>query len=170
MPYTSALDAAAARRAIAMGDDNALERYLREGTGGPTVTATGAAAAGASGGGTTIMNRATGVTLTLPKANGTQEKHTVIVATTFSGGSGIIKVANSVDSMIGTVTMSTATLAAGSMQAAPAGSDTITMNGTTTGGAAGSQLTLTDVAANTWLVEGTLICVGAAATPFSNVV
>jgi len=167
MPYTSALDAAATRRAISMGDDTALERYLREGGNNPVVAATGATGF-LSGSGTTIMNRAAGVTLTLPPARGSQERYHVVVQTTFSGGSGIIKVANAADSMIGNVIMSTDTLAAGSMQAPPADSDTITMNGTTTGGAAGSQLTLIDVAANTWMVEGVLVCVGSAATPFSN--
>lgn len=170
MPYGSALEAAAARRAISMGDDAALERYLREGGNNPVATATGATASVPEGGGTIVMNRAAGVLAVLPRASGSQAKYTVIVTTTFSGGSGVVRVANSTDSMIGNVVMSTATLAAGSMQAPPAGSDTITMNGTTTGGAAGTVITLTDIAAATWLVDGVLVCVGAAATPFSNAV
>lgn len=169
MPYSSALDAAAARAAISKGDDLELARYLREGGSNPVTSATGATAF-LSGGGTAIMDRATGVALTLPAARGSQERYHVIVKTTFSGGNGVIKVANSQDSMIGNVIMSTATLAAGVMQAPPAGSDTVTLNGGTTGGAAGTQITLLDVAINTWLVDGVIVCVGAAATPFSNTV
>jgi hypothetical protein len=169
MPYSSALDATAARRAISMGDDAALERYLREGGANPVATAS-AATGFLSGGGTTIMNRAAGVSLTLPAARGSQERYHIIVQTTFAGGNGVIKVANSLDSMIGNVVMSTSTLAAGVMQAPPAGSDTITLNGGTTGGAAGTSITLIDVAPATWLVDGVIVCVGAAASPFSNTV
>ena len=42
----------------------------------------------------------------------------------------------------------------------------ITFNGTTTG-RAGSKVTLTNIAADKWHVEGTLLCTGNPATPFS---
>ena len=42
----------------------------------------------------------------------------------------------------------------------------ITFNGTTTG-RAGSKVTVTNIAADKWHVEGTLLCTGAPATPFS---
>lgn len=166
MPYASALDAAAARKAIYSGDDAQLERYLREGGNNPVTSATGATASGA---GTIVMNRAAGVTYTLPPATGSQTRVFVVVQTTFTG-SGIIKVANSLDSFIGNITFVTTALAAGSEMAPPAGSDTITMNGGTTGGAQGSMVELIDVAPTLWLIRGELVCVGAAASPYSNVV
>lgn len=46
--------------------------------------------------------------------------------------------------------------------------DVIAMNGTTTGGIAGSLLTIRAVAANNYLVEGTLIGSGTLATPFAD--
>ena len=42
----------------------------------------------------------------------------------------------------------------------------ITFNGTTTG-RAGSKVTVTNIAADKWHVEGTLLCTGNPATPFS---
>jgi len=42
----------------------------------------------------------------------------------------------------------------------------ITFNGTTTG-RAGSKITVTNIAVDKWHVEGTLLCTGAPATPFS---
>ena len=45
---------------------------------------------------------------------------------------------------------------------------TITLNATTTGGAArGSQITLVALAANLWSVNGVLVGSGTVATPFS---
>jgi hypothetical protein len=46
------------------------------------------------------------------------------------------------------------------------GFNTITFDGTTTG-RAGSKVTVTNIAADTWYVEGTLLCTGSPATPFS---
>ena len=42
----------------------------------------------------------------------------------------------------------------------------ITFDGTTTG-RAGSKVTVTNIAADKWHVEGTIICTGSPATPFS---
>jgi hypothetical protein len=46
-------------------------------------------------------------------------------------------------------------------------SDKITMNGSTSGGLAGSFLRLVDAKAGQWMVTGTLVSSGAEATPFS---
>jgi hypothetical protein len=122
MPYT-ALDAAAARRAIYHGDDATLERYLRESGGTPYASAT--AATGALSPGYTVINRAAGFTGTLPPARGSLERYQVIVQTTLTG-SGIIKVANANDSMVGFASYGTVSAAAGSTQGTPTGTDTIT--------------------------------------------
>ncbi len=46
-------------------------------------------------------------------------------------------------------------------------SDTITLNGSTTGGVKGSHVELQDVASGVWRVSGFLVSTGAEATPFS---
>lgn len=46
--------------------------------------------------------------------------------------------------------------------------DVINLNGTTTGGIAGSYLTIQAIAANRYLVQGVLIGSGALATPFAD--
>ena len=49
-----------------------------------------------------------------------------------------------------------------------ADSDTITMNGTTTGGVSiGDEITLIDIASNQYMVKGILTASGTEATPFS---
>jgi hypothetical protein len=49
-----------------------------------------------------------------------------------------------------------------------ASDDIITLNGTTKGGVSGSTLEITAIAANKYLVTGTLLGSGAVETPFSN--
>jgi hypothetical protein len=48
--------------------------------------------------------------------------------------------------------------------------DTITMNGSTTGGVVGSWVKMKDVATGFWRLEGGLVCTGTEATPFSAAV
>lgn len=114
------------------------------------------------------LNRALGVTVTLPAATGSQAVYTFLVGTTFAGGTGgIIQVANSTDTFNGIANIGGA---AGSVFGTLAASDTITMNGTTTGGIAGSVVTVRDIAAGDWLVTANLIGSGSLATPFSAAV
>jgi hypothetical protein len=49
-------------------------------------------------------------------------------------------------------------------------SDTLTMNGSTTGGLAGSYVQVTDIASGIYLVSAALIGSGTPATPFSAAV
>lgn len=49
-----------------------------------------------------------------------------------------------------------------------ASNDVINLNGTTTGGIAGSTITVTVVAANKYLVQGVLLGSGSVATPFAD--
>lgn len=114
------------------------------------------------------LNRAGGITVTLPAATGSQSVYRFVVGTTFTS-SGIIKVANSTDVMTGIAAVSNATASSvfGTLNA----SDTITMNTTTTGGGAGSYVELFDVAAGDWVVKAFIQgAVGSPATPFSATV
>jgi hypothetical protein len=116
---------------------------------------------------TVLLARAAGVTATLPAATGTQAKYRFFVSTSVASNSNIIKVANSTDVMAGNAVISGGT--ANTFGTAST-SDTITMNGSTTGGLIGSVVELVDIAAGVWAVSASLNGSGVAATPFSATV
>jgi hypothetical protein len=114
------------------------------------------------------LNRAAGIVATLPAATGSGGRYRFIVGTTFTGD-GIIKVTGN-DTMTGlalvaqdggdtSVTFETA-----------ADSDTITLNGTTTGGLKGADVEVIDVAADLWFANVRTAATGTEATPFSATV
>lgn len=115
-----------------------------------------------------VMNSATGRIMTLPASTGKGDVYTVFIRTAVSSGNHVIAVANATDVMNGGVSVSTD--AGGVAILAAATDDTITMNGTTTGGLAGSWVRLTDAVSGFWMVEGFLVSSGAEATPFSAAV
>lgn len=114
------------------------------------------------------LNRAAGITVTLPAAKGTGAKYEFVVGTTVTSNSYKIQVANASDVMMGVLGVSTD--AAGVNIPTAATSDTITMNGSTQGGVLGSRVVLEDVAENQWAVSGALVSTGVEATPFSAAV
>ncbi len=110
------------------------------------------------------------MTVTLPAASGTGNCYYFHTKTTITSSAFIIQVANSSDVMQGvaqvaqdggdtTVTFETASTA-----------DTMTMNGTTTGGLRGDYIELQDAATNLWRVNARLAATGTEATPFSAAV
>lgn len=113
------------------------------------------------------LSRAAGVTVTLPAATGSLAKYTFRVDTSVTSNSDIIKVANATDIMQGSATVTASTPGAFYTTAT---SDTITMNGSTTGGLAGSYVELTDIGAGFWSVRAILVGSGTVATPFSATV
>lgn len=117
-----------------------------------------------------LLDRAAGVTVTLPAATGSGDKYVLVVKTTVTSNSDIIQVANATDTMQGVLTSATTTTGAGTHEAAGGTDDTITMNGTTTGGIAGSIVELTDVLSGKWQVVGHLVGSGTLATPLSAAV
>lgn len=118
-------------------------------------------------GDTILLSRAAGVTVTLPAATGTQAKYAFFVATSVTSNNNIIKVANATDVMAGNAVISGGT--AGTFGTTST-SDTITMNGSTTGGLIGSVVELVDIASGVWAVSASLTGSGVAATPFSATV
>lgn len=114
----------------------------------------------------TPLSRAAGMAVTLPAATGSQATYMLLVRTTFTS-SATIKVANSTDVMNGLADVGGATAGAFGSAAAD---DTITMNGTTTGGLAGSYISITDIAPGIFIVRANLIGSGTPATPFSATV
>lgn len=124
----------------------------------------------AHSGTTLVATRAAGITCTLPAALGYGSEFHFFVSTTITSNSLIVKVANSTDVMQGVAYV--AQDAADTVVAfeAAATSDTITMNGTTTGGLRGDRIRLKDVAAGLWEVQVYSAATGTEATPFSATV
>ena len=114
------------------------------------------------------LNSATGRTITLPAATGSGATYTVVVGTTVTSGNHVIQVASASDVIQGVLSVSTD--AAGVTIPTGTTSDTITMNGSTTGGLRGSMIELQDIASGIWAVRGSLVSTGAEATPFSAAV
>ena len=147
-----------------------LERYLREGPANPATFNITASAVTLNqslhANKVLTLNLASGMTLTLPFATGTQDKYTMVVQTAFTSN-GVIKVGRSADTMIGSAVMAGST----SLTVPVAGTDdTLTLIGTTGGGGAGAFVEFTDIAANLWLVNARLVGSGVQADPFSATV
>lgn len=113
-----------------------------------------------------VLRLAGGITVNLPKATGSGNKYEFVVGITFTGN-GIIRVIDSVDIIQGYAFVNGAALA---FFGTTGTSDTITFNGTTTGGLIGSRAILHDTAAGVWTCEVFSIGSGTAATPFSATV
>jgi len=119
-------------------------------------------------GNTIVINAAAGLTVTLPASSGKGDVYEIFVGTTVTSNNYIIQVANSTDILAGAVHLTTDI--AGTSMPTSTTSDTITMNGSTTGGLRGSWLRFKDVASGFWALEGGIICTGTEATPFSAAV
>lgn len=120
----------------------------------------------------TLSHTAALSTVTLPAASGTGDKYTFIVAAVNTNNH-VIQVASASDIMQGQIitcsTGDTPDLAQPWTTAAD--SDTITLNGTTTGGqAVGDRIELIDMASGVWHVLGFTRTSGTEATPFSAAV
>lgn len=133
----------------------------------PAVTAATLTVDSSYNGKTILISRAAGTAITLPAATGTQAKYKIQLATTVASNSTTISVADATDIMQGQAVVTSATSGAFYTTAT---SDTITMNGSTQGGLAGSYVELTDVALNLWVVNAVLVGSGTVATPFSAAV
>ena len=118
-----------------------------------------------------LMSGAGGArTFTLPAATGSKTKYRFTVAEVNTSNY-VVKVANSSDTIDGQIS----SLADGGDTLVgwetAATSDTITLNGTTTGGVAiGDWFELQDIATNQWTVTGIVTSSGVEATPFSATV
>lgn len=117
-----------------------------------------------------VSNRALGGIWTLPAATGSGFKFYINVGTAISGGTLVIQVANSSDTMTGLAIVASAADNTSSAWETVAASDTITLNGTTTGGLKGDRIELVDMASTIWGVRVFGAGSGTLATPFSAAV
>jgi hypothetical protein len=113
---------------------------------------------------------ASGATVTLPASAGNGDIYRFYVHTTVTSNSAKIQVANATDVMAGNILscQDSGDTVVGWETAST--SDTITLNGTTTGGIRGDYIELEDAVAGFWRVRGTTSSTGTEATPFSAAV
>lgn len=116
------------------------------------------------------VNAAAGLTLTLPAAAGTGDTYTIVIGTTVTSNSVLVKVANASDTMRGVAVVAQDAGDTAVAFEAGATADTITMNGSTLGGLLGDRIILTDVATNLWSVNIIAAATDTEATPFSATV
>lgn len=116
------------------------------------------------------FDRAAGVVATLPAATGSGAVFRFAVKTLVTSNNYVIQVADNTDVMSGSLFVTDQAAGTGTEFSTTATSDTITMNGSTTGGLAGGILTLVDVATNLYAIHGNIIATGVEATPFSAAV
>jgi hypothetical protein len=116
------------------------------------------------------LNRAAGIAVALPAAYGSGMRFEFFLAATVTSNTTTIKVANAADTMAGFALTAQDSADTAVMFETAATSDTITLNGTTTGGTLGDNITLTDVAANVWSVRVFSAATGTEATCFSATV
>jgi hypothetical protein len=133
-----------------------------------TITASTALTRNVHAGNTINLNALAGLTVTLPASAGNGDIYEVFVLTTVTSNNYVIQVANSTDIMAGAVHLTTDI--AGTSMPTSTTTDTITMNGSTTGGLRGTWLRFKDVSTGFWALEGGVICTGAESSPFSAAV
>lgn len=119
-------------------------------------------------GATVNLSAAAGLTVTLPASSGKGDEYELFVLTTVTSNNYVIQVANATDIIQGGIALSTDIGGTNLLTAAT--TDTITMNGSTTGGLKGTWLKLKDVSSGVWMLSGFLITTGVEATPFSAAV
>lgn len=116
------------------------------------------------------VNKADGTAITLPAATGSGTSLKFIIGTTITSVGTTIKVVGD-DTMTGTAWFSSDNAAdAVTSFEAGATADTITLNGTTSGGYKGDIIELIDIAADLWSVRVMAQATGVEVTPFSATV
>lgn len=131
---------------------------------------TASATLDASDAGTVLtVNAAAGLTLTLPAATGSGLRYTIVVGTTVTSNSVVIQVTGN-DTMTGLAISAADGGSTVNGWETAADSDTITFNGSTTGGIKGDMVELIDCAADLWAVQVRSASTGIEASPFSAAV
>lgn len=127
-----------------------------------TVTITEAAHEGR----TVVLDRAAGIAVTLPAASGSGGRYRFVLKTTVTSNATTIKVVGN-DVMAGLALLSQDSADTTVVFETAADTDTVSFNGSTTGGIAGAIVELEDIAADTWCVRVSSAATGTEATPFA---
>jgi hypothetical protein len=116
---------------------------------------------------TVLLDRAAGIAVTLPVATGGGARYRFVVKTAASGGSYVLRGGAS-DVLRGNAIQFADGGNTVNGYEAGASDDTVTLNGTTTGGLAGDVVEFEDIAANVYAVSVNAAATGVEASPFSN--
>ncbi len=150
-------------------------KVLRTSTGGvvDTTASTLAVTQALHGNSIVTVSSTTALAITLPAATGTGTKYRFILQVAATATQHTLKVANATDCLQGvymspvTGTATHIAFAAVSSATTATRSDTVTLNGTTTGGAQGCDIEVTDIAAGFFQIQVIDTCVSTTTTPFS---
>jgi hypothetical protein len=113
------------------------------------------------------LNAAAGQAIVLPASVGDGSRYELVVETTITSNSSTIKVANASDVMTGVAILGQDAADTAVLFETASTTDTITLNGSTTGGIKGDRIILADISANLWHVTVIGSASGTEATPFS---
>lgn len=116
------------------------------------------------------LNRAAGVAVTLPVAIGSGKSINIVNVAAVTSNSHTVKVPDASGTIRGTALLAQDGGDTSVMFEAGATADTITLDGTTTGGLVGDWIELIDMASNVWACRAHLAATGSEATPFSATV
>lgn len=119
---------------------------------------------------TLTVNSAAGIAIVLPASTGQGAKYRFFIGTTITSSATTIKVANASDTMVGFGLLAQDGGDTSVLFGASSTDDTISLNGTTTGGTKGDYIELEDVTLNLWRVNLIATATGTEATPFSATV
>lgn len=117
---------------------------------------------------TTVYDRAAGIVGTLPPATGSGDRYRVFLKTTITSNAAAVRVANAADTMAGVALMAADAGDTVVGFETAAATDTVTCNGTTTGGVRGMTIDVEDVAPNLWRVHVTGAATSSEASPFAE--
>lgn len=156
---------------IVVNNDSGSPRFLGGSVPLALTAATVTLTAADHSGKTLLLDRAAGIVATLPAATGSGNKYRFVVKTVPTSNAHIVKVANVTDIIQGTAVVVSDNSAAVLGYAAGAADDTISLNGTTTGGLKiGDIIELEDTAAGMFVAYVRTNASGTEATPFSATV
>ena len=117
-----------------------------------------------------LLDKTDGLTVTLPAASGSGNVYKFFVKTTITSNNYVIQVASSDDTMSGIAVVANDSDNTASVFETLAASDTITLDGSTTGGILGGMVELQDLYSGKYLVKIHQSATGSEATPFSAAV
>lgn len=118
---------------------------------------------------TVVQNAASGCAIALPAATGTGAVYRVIVKTTITSVGVIISCVPLTDAFLGMAWVMSDNSQAVLAYLPGATDNTVTLNGTTTGGYGGHMIEFRDIASGVWEVQSFGKATGTEATPFSHV-
>jgi len=120
-----------------------------------------------------VVNRLAGATITLPASSGSGNRYRLVVGTTITSATIVLKVANATDVFVGGVLINDtgdSTAATVDYHPTASTSDTYTMTQSIGGGKVGDWVEVEDIASGKWAIHGVQQDVLDPTTPFSATV